>query len=302
MIKIELDLDYLKHRYDVNTSTLMAAGKGNSIEDIMAAEEQKGNTKVKNFNSNVLNDVNEVIEIFNLDDAVNRYEILSHMNRWDLLLFLVKLNSKQLSNGLKFYNKDKILELLSRLPQEKIFKLLLNIFSREQILKLIPEKQLNAFLASEKMKDGDILKYVRKLPAEALAQILQTVTGVPCKEKNPEVLYNKVSQLQHEGFSDGLAGMNKKYKEYLILRMISDDPEKVNNFSKEALVHPLKDQPKNKIVEAAGNSLSENDLLKLIDNLPDELLSMVGAQLNEDVFSSILIDNFKDILSQIELG
>ena len=58
---------------------------------------------------------------------------------------------------------------------------------------------------------------------------------------------------------------------------------------------------KGDISQAVGQSLESKEVIKLIDELPKDLMAMVATQLDIKDFADILIEQFQDILGEITL-
>jgi len=298
MIRIDLDLKYLADNYGISAQSVIDRSGGNSITEIMDEEGENGNSQAVNFKHNVLFDWNSLIKAFRLDDALNRYMILQSLNPDDLMLFLERMDSEDLAIGLKFFKKEKLLFLLLSLKPERLFELLKEIFSLDEIVKLIPEEELDKFLLSCELKDEDIMKYLEQLPPEALAQFLQAAACVNASQQGSN---NRQSGQQNSGFRKAVTGISKKYKSELAFLFLKNEPKSVKAFSPLALVSTLQFVPKEQIATAAGKALEPSEIINLIGNLPQDLLAMVATQLDKEDFSKILINNFQNVLSQISL-
>ena len=107
MIRLDIDLSYLTKNFEIGTQRLnQYASK--SIDEIMEAEAAQGNPQAEKFQQNVVNDPNELIKLFKLGNAKNRYAILSQMNSSDLEYLANFLEPEDLQMGLMFFTKTKI--------------------------------------------------------------------------------------------------------------------------------------------------------------------------------------------------
>lgn len=297
MIKLDLDLIYLSQNYGISQQVLKEMSGNSSVVAIMGEESNNGNTKASTFKSDIISNPDRLIEAFKLSDALNRYMILSNMNSSDIALFLLVMEPEDLAVGLKFFHKDKILYLLSSLPQDRILEILKRVYSMKEITKLISEKELNAFLMSKKLDDEEIMQYLDSLPQEALEQIMQGLLILQGEGNQNEKSGNSDQSL----FRKSLLFMDKEYKAQLAQIMLEQSDKAVNCFSKAGLVEPLAYLPKAQIVKAVGEALEAEEIVKLIYELPQDLLAMVATQLDPKDFSDILVNKFPDVLAQISL-
>ena len=301
MIRLKVDLIYLCNKYNVSARELVEMSEGKSISDIMQLEAQNGNTKAADFQKNVLQDPSALIEAFRLADPANRYAILSNLNPTDLQYFMKYLNSQELSLGLKFFTKDKILSLLQKLPPEKLFQVLQKIFSVQDIIKLIPEKELNKFLQPDNVDKKVIMQYLTELPPQTLQKMIQNVTGTPCKDQSQEAMLQTINSFSDKTFQDSITSLDVTSKTQIITGLLRDDPSYIKKFSSAALTAPFQILQKPDIIQAVGEALPPKDVMKLIAGLPKELMSIVATQIDPKDFASLLTQNFQDVLAQVTL-
>ena len=172
MIRLDIDLSFLAKHFEIGTQRLNQYGT-KSIDEIMEAEAAQGNTKAAEFDREVIEDPKKLVQLFKLSKAKNRYAILSNMNSKDLEYLAQFLEPEDLQMGLMFFTKTKILDLIYDLPKNKICSIIFQIFSPEQFLKIIPEKEINKFFESEKLDKNKILDFVKTLPEEKLNKMVE---------------------------------------------------------------------------------------------------------------------------------
>ena len=172
MIRLDIDLSYLTKNFEIGTQRLNQYG-AKSIDEIMEAEAAQGNTKAADFQQDVIIDPKQLVKLFKLSNAKNRYAILSQMNSQDLEYIAQFLTPEDLQMGLMFFTKTKILNLIYDLPKNKICSIVFQAFSAEQFLKMIPEKELNKFFESDKLDKNKILDFVKTIPEEKLNKMVE---------------------------------------------------------------------------------------------------------------------------------
>lgn len=309
MIRLDIDLSYLTKNFEIGTQRLNQYGT-KSIDEIMEAEAAQGNTQAADFQQDVLNDPKELVKLFKLSNAKNRYAILSNMNSHDLEYMLQFLTVEDLQMGLMFFTKEKILNLIYQLPKNKICSIVFQAFSIEQFLKMIPEKEINKFFDSDKLDKNKILDFVKTIPEEKLNKMMekfmQVEYGKTLKDgqelnMSKEEIVKFMDKLQPDKFKTALKCFEREEKSKLILNLTKEDPNLLTEFSKNALTFPLKQLDKVDIVKNM-NKLEPEDLIKMVDELPDDLLAVVVTQIDPLVFAEILSKNFQDILAEIGIG
>ncbi len=306
MIRLDIDLSYLTKNFEIGTQRLNQYGD-KSIDEIMEAEAAQGNTSAVDFQRDVLNNPKELVKLFKLSNAKNRYAILSQMNSSDLEYLVNFLEPEDLQMGLMFFTKTKILNLIYDLPKNKICSILFQAFSPEQFLKMIPEKEINKFFESDKLDKNKILDFVKTISEEKLNKMVEKYMfqeeGKLQQDNNwsKEHVAKWLEQLKPEKFKKALQCFEREEKMGLILELTKEDKNLFTEFSKNALTFPLKQLDKGDIVKNM-DKLEPQDLMKMVNELPDELLAVVVTQIDPEVFAEILSKNFKDILQEIGVG
>ncbi len=301
MIRLDLDITYLTNRFGVSATQLCTLGRGKSIKEIMELEAENGNTKAANFERDVLKDRSHLIEAFKLSNPANRYIILCNLNQDDLKYFMQYLSAEDLAVGLKFFTKEKILTLLLNLPQEKLYKILQEVFTIEDFVLLIPEDELNKFLDSEKVDKSVIMTQLEQLPPKALNKMIENLTGKPSNEMSKEKMMQTIGSFNSKDFKEGIKSLDFVFKAQLIAGILEHDDTYVKEFSKKALVEPFKMLDKPEIIKAIGAALEPKDVMMLIEDLPKDLMAMVASQIDPEIFAALLMQNFKDILAEISI-
>ena len=113
----------------------------------------------------------------------------------------------------------------------------------------------------------------------------------------PDILEN----LKPDHFKEALKCFEKEEKMGIILYLTKEEPELFTEFSKDALIFPLKQMDKPDIVKSM-NKLEPEDLIKMVQELPDDFLAAVITQIDPLEFAEVLTKSYKDILSEIAIG
>ena len=306
MIRLDIDLAYLTKNFEIGTQRINQYGE-KSIDEIMEIEAQNGNTQASNFDTSVLNNPRELVKLLKLTSTRNRYAIISNLNTDDLQYLLQFLEMKDLLLGLMCFTKTKLLNLIYDLPKEKICSILFNAFSPEKFLKMIPEKEIDKFFDSDKLDKNQIMDYIKTLEPEKLNKMMQKfihkMTGQNTEnlQMEPEQIYKFLEKLQPDKFKEALKCFERDEKMGLVLELTKKDEKLWTEFSKNALTSPLKQLDKPNIFKNMKD-LEPEDLTKMLEELPDDVLAMVVTQIDPLVFAEILVKNFQDILSEIGIG
>lgn len=302
MIKIDVDLYYICNYFGINAQKIKQYGNI-PLEEIMKKEAAAGNTAAAKFDSAVLNDPAALVKLFKLMTPRNRYRILKNMNETDLKYIMMFLSKEQLTYGLNFFTKDKLLQLTAQLPKEKIAKVVFNKFSPEHFMKLVPEAEMNKFFESTKVQEQkpNIIKAVQTLPTESLQGLMENLTGHPTKNVDRKQIGDTLKALSPEKFTKAIQSLDKEAKGKVILKLTEEKPDLMLEFSKAALMSPLKQLEKQDLVKCM-NVLENEDLVNMLGELPKDLMSIVDTQIDPEKFGDILCNKFQKVLSELSVA
>lgn len=309
-ITIDADMYLLCRMFNVSSKKLSGEYSGMSVEEIMKAEAQQGNTDAANFDSAVLSDPAKLIELFQLKDPNNKFAILRNMSERDLEDLLPLLENSDLVAGLNFFTKDKLLDMTSKLPIDQVVKLTFQMFSPEQIMQYMPEEQLNKALMSTDMNKNLEMKYLATLPPEIMAQMLQSVTGEPAPgaqdvglngqpNLDGQQLLQQIKGLPDDKFNEAMLAIPPQNKRDFMLKMTKEDPKIFQMFDAQAYTNIIGNRKEKEDVVRSANVLEPKFLVKMIEELPKDLTAVVLTQIDTNKFAAILQSSFKNILSQI---
>ena len=172
---------------------------------------------------------------------------------------------------------------------------------------MIPEKELNKFFDSDKLDKDKILDFVKTMDPDKLNKMVEKYMfkeeGKIQQDNNwsAEHVVKWLDQLKPEQFKKAMQYFEREDKQSLILNLTKEDNSLLTEFSKNAWTVPLKQLDKVDIVKCM-NKLEPEDLMKMVNELPDDLMAVVITQIDPMVFAELLSKNFKDIISEIGIG
>lgn len=181
MIIIDTDLTTLMQKLNITQAQMLQYGTM-SVEEIVEAEAERGNSKAVDYAAELFTNVEKLVKIFKLSDPNNKLEILSEMTAQQLYLFLPVMEETDLSEGLKYFTQDKLLAMLEKIPPEQIVNTVFEMFSKEEVIQYLPEEQLNKFLTSTDIEKNKVLEHMKSIPPEYIAQMIENVTGEEVKD------------------------------------------------------------------------------------------------------------------------
>jgi hypothetical protein len=285
--------------FGINTKRINEAGL-TSIDDFMEAEALQGNTQAADFEDEVFNDPNSILELYQLTSPKNRFLILKELSTDDLQDMMQYLGEDVLYDALKYLNQDKLIKMVSELPKEKLATVVFSSFSVENFLKVTKEKEIDKFFESPKIEKNKIIKSIEGLDQDKLQSMMEVLTGQPCKHCDSREVQSKMLELDDRQFQRTLVSFTPETKSAMIQGMVSENPEYLLEFSTDALMNPLTQLQKPDFLKTL-DVLEPEDYLNMLTELPDDIMPMVVTQIDPDVFAELLSTNFKDLLKEISL-
>ena len=127
--------------------------------------------------------------------------------------------------------------------------------------------------------------------------MVQKITGENQDNANRAQLLQTIQGFNKEDFLKSVQSLHPRYKNQIILNMTKENPDLWFEFGSKVLAKPLERLQKPEIIEGMG-ALKEKTLIKIVDNLPQELLSVVMTQIDPEVFAKVLCENYQQLLKK----
>ena len=301
-IQVDTNLAYIQNILGISAAKYSEKYANMSVSDVIKEEARNGNQLAIALASELLNDYNLVREIFSLANPENRLEIMSEMTDEQLNKFLPEMEKTDLVQGLNFFTQDKLLKMLEGVEQEYLVKVVLEMFSKEEVMRLLPEDQLDKLLTSTEMDKGKLLQHLKSIPPEYLSQMIESVTGEEVEDTNQLDMIKTLGDFNPHEFKDALINMQSTPKQQLVLSLSKEHPEYMELFDAHAYTNMINTYKDKSEVVKAMNVLEEDNIEEMIKELPEDLLSLVIAQMDVDKFSEILMKENPEVMAQIIAG
>ncbi len=301
-IQVDTNLAYIQNMLGISAAKYSEKYANMSVSDVIKEEARNGNQLAIALASELLNDYNLVREIFSLANPENRLEIMSEMTDEQLNKFLPEMEKTDLVQGLNFFTQDKLLKMLEGVEPEYLVKVVLEMFSKEEVMRLLPEDQLDKLLTSTEMDKGKLLQHLKSIPPEYLSQMIESVTGEEVEDTNQLDMIKTLGDFNPHEFKDALINMQSTPKQQLVLSLSKEHPEYMELFDAHAYTNMINTYKDKSEVVKAMNVLEEDNIEEMIKELPEDLLSLVIAQMDVDKFSEILMKENPEVMAQIIAG
>ena len=299
MIIIDTDLTTLMQKLNISTAKMQQQYSMMSVEEIVEAEAAQGNQQAVEYARELFTNPEQLVKIFKLADPNNKLEILSEMTAQQLALFLPEMEETDLSEGLKYFTQDKLLSMLESIPPEQLVNTVFEMFSQEEIIQYLPEEQLDKFLSSTEMDKNKIMEHMKEIPPELIAQMLETMTGQPVEDMSMESMLETVGGFNPLEFKNALLSLQPVAKQQLTLGLAKEETKLFQLFDARAytnMINTYKQQPE---LVKAMNVIEEDQKIKMLKELPNDLLSIVITQMDAQDFADILIKRCPELLAEI---
>ena len=296
---IDSNLEYLQSILHISKVTFEEKYANMSVDEIIEAEASQGNQQAIALAKELTTNTNLVMQLFDLADTNNKYMILREMSAQQLQAFLPEMEESDLLQGLYFFTEDKLMKMLEELPAEQLVNTVFQMFSKEEIVQLLPEEQLDKFLTSHDIDKNKILKHMQSLPEEYVAQVLEQITGEAQEGQDSIDLSKKFSQLNPLEYQDALKAFKKKKKRQLVLSLGKEHEEWFQLFDASAYTKVINREKQQPEVVKAMSVIEPEYIQNMITELPNDLLSIVITQIDTEKFADLLMNEFPEIMAEI---
>ena len=294
---IDTNMKLFADRMHITSSRMIGDYGLKTVEEIIEAEAEKGNMHAVNYAAEVFHSPQKLIEVFRLADVENKFVILNKMDDRTREQVLPLLDKEDLVMGLYFFSKDKLLELLQDVDIEELVNVMLEAFPLEQLVSLFKEEDLAMFFQNDELEKNDVIEQLKALPVDIMQKFVEGVTGQSAEKTNPMELISSIEQLPTDKFRDFMSMIDPEVQRQLTFQLTKEEPKYLQLFSSEAYVEILSKLDKPDMVKPMI-ALEAETLVDMIKILPDDLMAIVGAQVDTKKFAEFLIDGHLDILKE----
>ncbi len=299
-IVIESTLLYLQSRLGISDAKMQVYAD-KSVQEILQAEAAQGNQAAIQLAADMFTNPNQLIELFQLADPQNKLVIMNSMTSAQLEKLVPMLETNDMVQGLQFFSEDGLMNLLKDIPMEELVKTVFEMFSQQQVIELMPEKQLDKLLTGIDMDKDMLLQNLKSIPEMYLQQILESVTGIPA-EGDAEELVRQISQLGDLNYKTAIMNLQPTQKQELTLSLTSREPKLYEKFDADAYTHMIqRERNKDEMVKSMG-VIKPEYLQKMMNKLPQDLLAVVATQIDTEKFADALITKFPELLARFVAG
>ena len=194
---------------------------------------------------------------------------------------------------------DKLLNMLERIPAEQLVKTVLELFSPEEVMKLLPENQLDKVLTDHSLDKNKMLQHLKSIPPEYLAQMIEAATGKACDITNSLELSDKIGKLNPLEYKDALTSLQPTQKQQLTLALCQENPrlyELVDPHAYTNMINAHKQKPE---LVKAMTVIENEEVLKMIKELPKDLMAILVTQLDPEKFADQILKKTPAVIAEL---
>jgi hypothetical protein len=229
----------------------------------------------------------------------NKIRILKLLRRADWIKILRLLPQHLLVNALRLFSKEKLLRLIMQLPKPLLIKVLLKIVKLETLIKKMPTNELMRILRSHKLNNRELTKGIMKLEPKFILLLLQRIYGnYDYSKLKPYDLFKIFMHTNKERLMEAFKTMPFKALQQLVSGFVKKDPELLFHMSDAFVLKLLEKSPKAALIKGCA-ILPPEILIRMLCQLPDPLLLLAAAQIDDKTFEDYLIYQHPDILSHL---
>lgn len=296
---IDSNLEYLQNILHISRVTFEEKYANMSVEEIIEAEAASGNQQAVELAQELTTNTSLIMELFDLADTNNKYMILRELTAQQLQVFLPEMEESDMLQGLFYFSQDKLMNMLEELPSEQLVNTAFELFSKEEIVQLMPEEQLDKFLTSTDIDKNKILKHMQSIPEEYVVQVLEQITGEAAEGLDSIELSKKIGQLNPLEYQDALMAFQPTQKQQLVLSLGKEHQEWFQLFDAEAYTKIMNREKQQPEVVKAMSVIEPEYIQNMLTELPNDLLSLVITQMDTEQFAEILMDRFPEVIAEI---
>ena len=295
---IDVNMALFADRLNISSARMSQDYAMKSIDEIIEAEAAQGNTQAVQYAREMFNSPDKLIKIFKLTNVDNKFVLLQGMDTFTRQEVLPLLEKEDLVMGLYFFNKEKLLEMLTKVDIAELVNVILEAFPAEQVILMIPEEDLAKFFQSKDLEKQVIENELKNLPPEVMMSFIEGITGQPYdKVEDPEGVINSITEMPEDKFRDFMSQIDPEVQRQLVFQITKQDEKYFQLFDNYMYIDMLNTLMKNDMVPSMI-ALEKESLTKMISVLPDDLMSIVASQVDTKEFAKFLMEGHLEFLEK----
>ena len=296
-IVIDANMKMFADRMNITSSRMIRDYGLSSVDEIIEAEAEKGNSKAISYAREYYHSPEKLMKIFELLDVENKYSLIYNMKNSTREKLLPYLNHEDLVMGLYFFTQEKLLAMLAEVEIEELVRVVREAFPLQQIIMMYSEEDLMEFFSHDDLDKRVVMEQIKAMPPEVLQKFIEGVTGMPHDKTNPEDFIKSIDSLPDDKFKKFMSGIDPDVQRQLTFQLIKTEPEHMTLFSNMTYLKMLNTMMKPEMVKPMI-MLNKESLVNMLTELPRDLMSVVGAQIDASDFARFLQEGHMDLIEE----
>jgi Mg/Co/Ni transporter MgtE len=286
---INANMRLLAERMSISSSRMSKDYALATVDEIIETEAARGNTSAMDVAREYCSSPEKLIEYFNLFDIDNKFRIINNMDERTKKEILPMLMQEDLVMGLYFFTQEKLLMLLMDVDIKELVKVVREAFPLDKLVMMYKEEDIQEFFMHRDLKREDVMEQIKSLPPEILQKFIEGVTGNPMSENSSSKFFRDLDQLSDDKFKEFMSEIDPDVQRQLVFQLTKEQPEYLTLFENETYVEMLSKMFKPDMIKPMY-VLEQSTLVDMLTELPSELMSIVGAQVDTEDFAKFLLD------------
>lgn len=250
--------------------------------------------KIRHASRKGIVDLREIAKWLKLGD--NKLYILKMLRRRDWIKLLRLLPQNLLVNALRLFSKEKLMKMILHLPKALLLKVLMKMIKLDTFVKKMPTTELMRILRCNKLDNRELTKSIMKLDPQFILLLLQRIHGnYDYSKLKPYDVFKIFMQTDKVRITEALKTMPFKVLQQMVSGFLKKDPELLFNLS-EAFVFKLMSRLDKPTLIMGCSILPPEILINMLCQLPDPMLMLAAAQIDDHSFEDFLIGQHPDLL------
>ncbi len=292
---IDANMKLFAERMNITSSRMIQDYGLKTVDQIIEAEAAQGNSQAVKYAQEMYNSPAKLINIFKLTNVENKFVLLHNMNSETREKILPMLESDDLVMGLYFFTQDKLLDMLSEVDIEELVNVVMGAFPLDAIVSMFSEDDLAQFFQRDELQKFDVIEQLKSLPPEVMIKFVEGITGQPAGETDPMQLIQSIENMPMDQYRDFMSAIDPDVQRQLTFQLTKEKPEYLQLFPNQTYIDMLSTMMKQDMVKPMIN-LEKESLVNMITELPDDLMSIVAAQVDTKKFAEFILDGHIDLL------
>ena len=296
-VVIDASMQLFANRLDITSSRMINDYGLSSIDEIIEAETQRGNSKAIKYAREYSSSPDKLITMFKLADVENKFVIIHNMDERNRLMLLPYLSNHDLVMGMYFFTQEKLLKMMMEVNIVELVLVALEAFGEEGIIEMMNEEDLMMFFMNQELPKELVVEQLKLLPRDVMKKFVEGITGQPYEESNPMELINSIAELPDDKFGKFMACIDPDVQKQLVYQLTQEEPRCFTLFPNITNVNMLSTLSKQEMVKPMI-MLHKDTLMHMNAKLPADLLSIVACQIDTFDFAKFLQDGHMDLLEK----